>query len=485
MPPPIPSSSLSIQDGASGIAADDTSADSWKIGASSLGVAGTIYSFRGTKTQSVRTSIGYGPGPDAVIDHLIESGGKTVHFVKGAAGNAGANSSVTASGGGPAVTLTGTPNNDFEGIVKVTLGGIVGTSRFKFSLDGGDTYSDEIVTASTYLMPNTGVTLNFAAGTYVLDETYSFTCTGPSNTSANIAAALDIIIASPLVGGFVHVVGNAATAADTDTIVVAVGAKMSTAEAAKKFMFAIVESPPVAASGLITEYADLVQLRVCVAGGFLEHVANDNSGRVSKRSFGRTLAARIAKVPISVDPSRDATDSNLEALPNVKTLVPFGSAASTGYHDEGVTPGLNAARVSVAMSHVGLEGYYVCNALILAGAGSDFQRVTYRRIMDRACAVTYQATLRYLAKKILVDRTTGFILESQAQAIESDIGAKLRAALVAKGHASEVTVVVNRADNLLADSTLRVKIRITGPSYSTVLETEIGFYNPAAVLAAA
>ena len=53
--------------------------------------------------------------------------------------------------------------------------------------------------------------------------------------------------------------------------------------------------------------------------------------------------------------------------------------------------------------------------------------------------------------------------------------APVSAALVAPGHASGAAFVVNRADDLLADSTLRGKVSIVGPAYAISLDLELGF----------
>lgn len=83
----------------------------------------------------------------------------------------------TQSGAGPAVTFTGDPDGAYSTVrVKITLGGIRGTAQFDWSLDGGSTWEDTgVVTAATVALGATGLTANFATGTYVLNETYDIT----------------------------------------------------------------------------------------------------------------------------------------------------------------------------------------------------------------------------------------------------------------------------------------------------------------------
>ena len=116
----------------------------------------------------------------ATTEHKIVSG--LDRFVRGVATIASVASSVTKSGTGPNVTLTGTPTLTASCVIKVILGGAVATATFQYSTDGGTTWSETKTTAATYLIPGTGLTAAFASGTYVADDTYSFTTALPSFT---------------------------------------------------------------------------------------------------------------------------------------------------------------------------------------------------------------------------------------------------------------------------------------------------------------
>lgn len=88
----------------------------------------------------------------------------------------------------PAVTLSGTPTGAWELHIDITVGGSSdGTAKFKFSVDGGGTWSDQMTvpngggafvltdTAIDSLVGNngtTGVTATFANGTYNADNLY-------------------------------------------------------------------------------------------------------------------------------------------------------------------------------------------------------------------------------------------------------------------------------------------------------------------------
>jgi len=82
---------------------------------------------------------------------------------------------VTQTDSGPTITFGGYPVGDFPNIrIKITTGGTLTNAYYKYSLDGGTTYSAaQVSSASATALGTTGITVTLAAGTYVLDEVYS------------------------------------------------------------------------------------------------------------------------------------------------------------------------------------------------------------------------------------------------------------------------------------------------------------------------
>lgn len=89
----------------------------------------------------------------------------------------------TGTGVSPGVTVSGTPlaintNETITVEVNIILGGAVATATFQYRINGAGEWSATTTTASTVALKN-GLTLNFAAGTYVLGDTYTQSYTGP------------------------------------------------------------------------------------------------------------------------------------------------------------------------------------------------------------------------------------------------------------------------------------------------------------------
>lgn len=57
--------------------------------------------------------------------------------------------------------------------VQITTGGALGTAIFKWSTNGGATWTSNVTTAATVALGTTGLTLSFAAGTYSTTDAYT------------------------------------------------------------------------------------------------------------------------------------------------------------------------------------------------------------------------------------------------------------------------------------------------------------------------
>ncbi len=463
-------STLSIVDG--GLAITDTSADgvTIKIGGCSGGVAGTFYSFAGSDTQAVSTTLGRGALVDSTIQHLLESGGKTVIAYKATTSTAGTSSAVTQTGGGPVVTLSGAPYDASETIMKIVVAGVLGTSQFIVTYDGGDTWSDPIATAASVALAN-NVTATMAAGSYVVDTTYAWTDTAPAMTTTNVGDALDACIVSPHDAEFVHVVGQTADAAAALTMATLLSTKVTASQAAHKYWRICMEAPAVDKATLISSFAAFDQRFVTVFGGFAE-IVNARNDEIQKRSSGRVLMGRLARQPAAVNAARDTADSDLDPLTAIHKLVPDGAAAATGYHDEAATPGFTAARFMSLRSITGRGGYYPAADITMAATTSDYQHGPYARIILRAARAWYLFSLTGLGKRIRTNPANGYIRSTVADALELAGASAIAAAL--GDEIEQVRVRVNRADELTSDPTLRAKIRIVVSGYALEWEAELG-----------
>lgn len=463
------------------------------IGCSSAGTANVPIT--STNPADFITANGYGPGPQLAAS-IASRTGNPVCFVKAATVSNGSNTTVTKTGtGSSAVTLTGNPNDTYYGLITVTQGGTIGVNGIQFtvSLDAGRSIYQTVSlgTANTYLIPNTGVTVNFGAGTLVTGDTLAWVSTEPLWNDAGISSAMQALWTLPSTFLDIAITGNA-TGADVS----AFDGYMTTLFNKRRFSRMLTNARDAVWGGTSTETEAAWTTSIAA-----DHV-NDSTTRVSvsaghynlispvdqvqyRRPLSWFAAVRDSAVAIQVDLGRVADGALPQMVIPTKTSGwPFGapnanSADGFIYHDESVNPGLDAARFLTAWSLTGLPGFFIKNPNLMAPPGSDFNWLQHGHVIDVACAIWYLYAVNLLSDSVRVNKTTGFILEQDAQAIERAGTARLRDALLAPGAVSDVFATVSRTDNILSTSTITTTVSVIPLGYVKSVNTTITFSNPA------
>ena len=162
------------------------------IGPSSIGDAG-VFGLFGSVNDLKDT---YGEGVGVEQAGSLFQAAKPIGFVKAAASVAAAVGTVTGeftedgtagsvthdpdTGAGPLITVDpdGAVRSFASIVITITTGGALETAEFTWNTGSGA--SAPVVTGEdpyTFAIPNTGVTITFPAGTYVLNDAYTFTVT--------------------------------------------------------------------------------------------------------------------------------------------------------------------------------------------------------------------------------------------------------------------------------------------------------------------
>jgi hypothetical protein len=471
---------IEVEDGGLGIlpaTADDVSA---VIGCSSQG--DTFKILATTEIDALVEEYGDGPLVEAAA-FSIQATGAPVLAVRCPSDTAGANSAVTKTGAGTSVgTLTGTPNDDFDGIVLVVKGGTIGTAgaSIRVSLDGGQTYGPEVAlgTATSYAIPRSGLTVNFAAGTLIAGNTYTWTSTAPAWAIGDVQDAFAALAASVREFSFAHLVG-AMTAANGVTLDTGLTALANAYRftgllgSARDFGGADTDEADWI-DAISSDFASFESKRVSVSAGHYL-TTSPVSGRMYRRPLSFAAAARLAGRPVHEDLGKVRTGS--------LAGITYSTTDGKIYHDERTTPGLDAARFLTARTIIGRPGLFVTNSNMMAPPGSDFVWWQYRRVIDKAAKIAREVLLDYLNSDVRLNPATGLILEKDALDLESRLRSAYRDGIVAKGHASAVTAKVSRIDNIVSTKTINVTIRVVPLGYLKSIAVSLGFTNPALSLA--
>jgi hypothetical protein len=446
-----------------------------------------------TNPATFTTTYGYGPGPQLAAQ-VAENTGNPVIFVKVATGSSGTNTSVHANVGGGStstVTLTGTPNDTYYGLVTVLTGGTITSNGIVLgiSLDAGRTTFQTVLlgTATTYVIPTTGITLNFGGGSLVAGDTFSWVSTEPTWTDANVQSALNSLLSVALpfqdimIPGGSAAINGAGTVGVTSGDVSAIDGYMTTLFNNRRYARCLLQARDAMWGGNSTEtevswmsslesaFVNASSLRVGVCAGHYNWISAVDQCQY-RRSLLWGAAVRDAAVAIQVDLGR-VSDGALTEM--VLPSAPDGYI----YHDESVNQGLDATRFTSVWSIISLPGLYIKNPYLMAPPGSDFSLLQHGHVIDAVSLAAYQFFVKRLSSAVRVNATTGFILQQDANTLQQGATAAINAAL---GNAiSAVAVIVSTTDNILSTSTLTVTIQVTPLAYLKTINITIQFINPA------
>lgn len=208
----VPSASVTVVQSGVGIQSSPVTDVCVVAGCCSKGPLGTDTVISGGGPRSLSTIKAltdlYGTGPAVkAAAYQFAKVQKTFIFVRlPATAVAATKTAVTKVGTGTSVmTLSGTPTDAIELKMLVVLGGTIATGpiTIKISKDAGVTYGANVSlgVGTTYVIPDTGLTINFGAGTLVTADYITASTTAPSQsilplTTTRVAASTCAVTAA-------------------------------------------------------------------------------------------------------------------------------------------------------------------------------------------------------------------------------------------------------------------------------------------------
>lgn len=458
-------------------------------GARAMAVIGTAFSgpvatpAAHAKRKAILDTFGGGAAPESAAYH-IEGKRLPVVFVRAAAAVAATNDTIDTSAVAGSVTVTITAatlaNDDYELVWEAINGGTVGTAgiTFRYSYDGGRSWAPETAlgTALVFAFPGAGgISFDFDTGETVLaGDRVTLRTYGPTVDATSLGAAIDALAASTLEWEIVHFADpiTATTFATIETKFAALAAAGK--ERAWVGNFRMPELGETEAEYL-TAFSSAFSSLASIHGELCFGACELTSALTNRRAM-RPVSYVIASEEASVSEEINIADPNRGALKGVTIRDENGNAK---HHDELISPGADDARASTLRTWNEFQGVYPTRPRLFSPAGSDFEIMPHRRVMNLAKKVLRAYLARRLSRPIRVNKTTGFILEAEALQIEAGARAVLRAALGAQPKASDWSFTVSREDNLLSTKTMTGQARVTPLAYPDTIEVDVGYQNPA------
>lgn len=488
---------ITVSDGSGAVVVVPSAKVQVKIGVGSGGTAAINQVCASTQPSQLEALHGRGPLSEcAAIAALV---GAVILSVQIPIVTKGTASAVQHTGTGTSVvtaSLDGTVGayDDYYVIVKIVLGGTIATGpiQFQFSLDAGRTYSPvlSLGTAVTYAIPSTGITLNFAAGDVVANDTYKFSTVAPAGNDAGVTAAIAALQASPyaLAGwGSMHLIGpingpsctvyqgnldTAATSFDVFTrmLTEARDASPSTTWGGSG------ETEQAWMTSLQSSFSAVQARREGVSGGHYNMAsAFPILGTTFRyrRPLQWSVAARVTTIPTQRMASR-VSDGQLSQI-----IVDPTSDPNDGfiYHDERITPGLTGSRFHAARTRVGKgNGFYLDLPMLMSPVGSDFQYFPQGSVIDVVCDIAKQEAVEEVDNDLILN-SNGTVSESDALRIESACNLAIKNQCTDVKMISSGSVVVSRTQNVRNTGKLLMTVTINGVGYVTEVDITVGFQH--------
>lgn len=478
------------------------------FGCASGGTASTGSIYATGSLQGLRDAHGYGPLVEAAA-LVLQKGGYAI-TIRLPTNTVGARKAVQFTGTGTSViTTSGNPNDSYFIVFKVITGGTIGISgiTFQISLDAGRTFGPilSLGTANTYLIADTGVTLNFAAGTLVAADKAQFQTIEPLWATGGAQTALTTLANSVYAStgwGSMHFVGGTTvggvTGSDASTIqgyiealagspnFIYTRAFMSARDAAAATTWGGAgETESAWMTAIQTDFSAVAARRLCVgAGHWNTRSAYANNAIYGspklRRSVTWSAAARAVTIPAQRMLSR-VKDGELDTIVQDPTNDPLDGFI---YHDERSTPGLDylitgsGSRFMSTMTRPRKQGVYVSHPLTMAPTGSAFYLLPFGNVMDVACTIAQEVGQDEIDDEIRVN-ANGTIYENDAKNIENRIKSAMDATMLNAGMVSQTPLVtVDRSAIISSTKSVPINITVYQKQYVLAETISIQFNNP-------
>lgn len=424
------------------------------------------------KVDEIKKKLGYTPLADSCID-ATENGLKTIYALPMKADVDGEIGEVTKTGENKGTfKVTGKPNNAYDMVVKITETGDTNEGSFAYSIDGGNTFGEDITIplGGTYVVPGTGLTLSFEdvqteEKSFIANDAYSFATTSPTMNNASVLKAVERLMTFNMQYELIHVVGVSSktlwAALQTEADVF-----MNTY---KKPVLFVCEGRGVQEKETLEEYLEAMTAErkgissryVCVCLSVASYVRKDLRTQSINMAGVVTGLLGQAKESLSIGCVKQFPVSSAKLL----KLLPEGIEEYSQVLDE--------LGYTVFRQYNGLEDFYVSNANVMSPASSDFTYVENVRVLNRLVRGVCQKAAENIQAEVDPNDLEGSVKPMEAE-LNIPIEDAIRDKIISSG---EVTIDTEDV-NILVDETLNAHIEYVPMGTTRTFNLDFAVNNP-------
>jgi len=380
-------------------------------------------------------------------------------------------------------TLSGTGTTNYvktAGVLRVVTGGTIGTAQIvlDLSLDGGRTYRRvKLGTANSYVIPDIGVTLAFAAGTLVAGDIATWTSTDPLWQASDLDDARELLAAQQR-GERSWIVVEPVTATLAGNILTSVNAYETENE---RYKCVRVSTRDIAVSGetkaqwiaaVDAEYTAIdAAKRISLGLGF-GAMTSPITGWKYRRPVQWAAAIREYQHDVHIPTLRktDGPLTNFDIYNDSGDLIEFDESQDGG--------GLSGRFTCVRTFSNGPNGPFIALDLTRETEGKRLSRYQNMQVANYACTIVHAATEDFIGQTPLLN-DDGTIREDEMLILENRVNAALKAGILAdKGEGQRAIKAVwtgSRVDDLSVpgatlNGTLELNLRGTIEQIATAVK---------------
>lgn len=389
---------VTVEDGNLGRSSSTGSGVQFKIGISNIESATPILITGSMDAKKIKEKVGNTPLADACIDS-VENGAATIYCIPVKATTDGTIGEVKAvKTGEGTLEVSGKPNNAYDIVIKVTDDGENNEAGYAYSLDGGNTFSEEMTVPlnGEAVLTNTGLTAKFteAAGgdSFKEGDTFSFSTTAPSMSNADVISAVESLINNNTAFEYAHIVGTSSRALWASLASIA----NDFLTKYKRPLFFVCEARMKRSNESLDEYvAAMQEERKGINNIYIQVVCSNSryqrmDGRVQDINNAGIVCGLYCKAKES------------QSIGEVKSF-PISEAKMLKLLPEGIEDYiaiLDKAKYLTFRQYVGKEDYYVTSANMMAPDGSDYAYAEDVRVSNRLVKAVRAYALNELQSEV-------------------------------------------------------------------------------------
>lgn len=463
---------VALEDGNVGRSRFTGSGVQFKIGISNKKSSAPILVTGTMNAKKIKEKVGNTPLADACIDS-VENGADTIYCIPVEATTQGTIGKVTVSSTGEGTfAVSGNPNNAYDIVVKITDEGENNEAGFKYSLDGGNTFTDEMTIPlnGEVELDGTGIKATFTEAeggdSYKEGDTFTFSTTAPSMSNADVIDAVESLINNSTDFEFIHIVGASSKALWASLCTLA----SDFLTKYKRPLFFICEARAKMSDESLEEYvAAMQEERKGINSMYMQVVCSNSryqrmDGRIQDINNAGIVCGLYCKAKES------------QSIGEVKSF-PISEAKMLRLLPEGIEDYisvLDEAKYLTFRQYVGKENYYVTSANMMAPEGSDYKYAEDVRVSN----LLVKSVRSYALDELQTEIDPGD-LETSVAVLQANLNTPVEE-IINKKIISDGTLTIETENfNMLEDETIDVRISYVPMGHVRTINLTFAVENPA------